>query len=244
MLFSDGCKTSIPDFFRSCDSCEIDLCLYCCKDIRDGKLKRVEVGDTDSGRNWTSVDSGEITCGKCEANKMKLCTLFVHGFVAKLISDAANLVDKSEISKELKNLPCHICVENIKKFQEAEKEAQLPIEEDGLPTSEQAKLQNKESVRKASSRPDNSSNFLWCPSYDDLKIEEHGPALVHFQQHWKLGEPVIVRDLLSKWNGLSWEPDVMHRAFREMGKRGKSLEESKDVYAIDCFEWSQVNFET
>lgn len=42
ILCSNNCKTSIVDFHRSCTSCLYDLCLTCCREIRDGCLQGVK----------------------------------------------------------------------------------------------------------------------------------------------------------------------------------------------------------
>lgn len=39
VLCSNNCKTSIFDFHRNCSSCSYDLCLTCCRELRDGHLK-------------------------------------------------------------------------------------------------------------------------------------------------------------------------------------------------------------
>lgn len=36
ILDSDNCKTSIVDFHRSCKKCSYDLCLSCCRQLRQG----------------------------------------------------------------------------------------------------------------------------------------------------------------------------------------------------------------
>lgn len=36
---SNRCKTSIADLYRSCSSCQYDLCIKCCKEFRDGCLQ-------------------------------------------------------------------------------------------------------------------------------------------------------------------------------------------------------------
>ncbi|KAL6970132.1 hypothetical protein U1Q18_029837 [Sarracenia purpurea var. burkii] len=85
--------------------------------------------------------------------------------------------------------------------------------------------------RKAAHRENSSDNYLYCPDI------QHGD-LKHFQQHWIKGEPVIVSNVLEHTSGLSWEPMVMWRAFRQMKhtKHSKHL----DVVAIDCLDWSEV----
>ncbi|OVA18833.1 zinc finger protein [Macleaya cordata] len=38
-MYCNNCKTSIIDFHRSCANCSYDLCLACCREIRDGSLQ-------------------------------------------------------------------------------------------------------------------------------------------------------------------------------------------------------------
>ncbi|XP_028090779.1 lysine-specific demethylase JMJ25-like [Camellia sinensis] len=69
-------------------------------------------------------------------------------------------------------------------------------------------------------------------------MEDHD--IEHFQQHWRKGEPVIVRNVLDRTSGLSWEPMVMWRALREKGAKGKFKEETTSVKALDCLDWCEV----
>ncbi|XP_077248729.1 lysine-specific demethylase JMJ27-like [Tasmannia lanceolata] len=89
--------------------------------------------------------------------------------------------------------------------------------------------------RKAASREDSEDNCLYCPSARDTRNND----LVHFQLHWMKGEPVIVRNVPDLTSGLSWEPFVMWRAFREMTK-SKADSESLTVKALDCLDWCEV----
>ncbi|OIT37870.1 lysine-specific demethylase jmj25 [Nicotiana attenuata] len=38
-MYCNNCKTSIVDFHRNCSSCSYDLCLTCCRELRDGHLR-------------------------------------------------------------------------------------------------------------------------------------------------------------------------------------------------------------
>lgn len=58
------------------------------------------------------------------------------------------------------------------------------------------------------------------------------------------GEPVIVRNVLEKTSGLSWEPMVMWRAFRETGGNVKFKDETRSVKATDCLDWCEVGYLT
>ncbi|KAJ0693155.1 putative transcription factor C2H2 family [Helianthus annuus] len=57
----------------------------------------------------------------------------------------------------------------------------------------------------------------------------------HFRSRWSKGEPIIVHDVLSTSSGLSWEPMVLWRAFRD-----KTKKDNYDVNAINCLDWSKV----
>lgn len=90
-------------------------------------------------------------------------------------------------------------------------------------------------LKKAASRQGSSDNYLYCPTGRDLQPGE----IKHFQWHWSKGEPVVVSNVLETTSGLSWEPLVMWRAFRQIThtKHGQQLE----VKAIDCLDWCEVS---
>lgn len=93
---------------------------------------------------------------------------------------------------------------------------------------------NSKNRRKAASRSDSDDNYLFCPSSD---IQEG--HLEHFQTHWRMGEPVVVSNVLELTSGLSWEPMVMWRAFRNiLIKEGSS---DLVVTAVDCLDWCEVH---
>ncbi|XP_021750702.1 lysine-specific demethylase JMJ25-like isoform X2 [Chenopodium quinoa] len=86
-------------------------------------------------------------------------------------------------------------------------------------------------VRKCAFREGSNDNYLYCPDAGDIQNGD----LKHFQWHWTLGEPIIVRNALETNPGLSWEPMVMWRAFREVGNRVLK------VKAVNCSDWSEVD---
>jgi lysine-specific demethylase 3 len=67
-----------------------------------------------------------------------------------------------------------------------------------------------------------------------------GAALRHFQHHWGLGEPVIVRNTHKTDHALSWEPFVMWRACRETSRKNV-VEEASLVDALLCLDWTFVS---
>ncbi|KAG5381435.1 hypothetical protein IGI04_032905 [Brassica rapa subsp. trilocularis] len=91
-------------------------------------------------------------------------------------------------------------------------------------------------TRQAASRKNGHDNFLYSPTALDLAEDDNA----HFQSHWIKAEPVIVRNVLEKTSGLSWEPMVMWRACREMDPKAKCKGEAKAVKAVDCLDWCEV----
>ncbi|KAL4186127.1 hypothetical protein AMTRI_Chr09g32200 [Amborella trichopoda] len=103
--------------------------------------------------------------------------------------------------------------------------------------SESGQLADSEKMlRRAAGREESDDNYIYCPTARDV----HDGELEHFQMHWTKGEPVIVRNVLDGTLGLSWEPMVMYRAFREKpgSRTGKVV---LDVTAIDCLDWCEVD---
>jgi lysine-specific demethylase 3 len=95
-------------------------------------------------------------------------------------------------------------------------------------------------VRLAAFRENSNDNFLYC--LED--VNKADDEINHFQRHWMSGEPVIVRNVLEKTSGLSWEPMVMWRAFRETGGNVKFKDETRSVKATDCLDWCEVGYLT
>ncbi|XP_021761681.1 lysine-specific demethylase JMJ25-like [Chenopodium quinoa] len=89
--------------------------------------------------------------------------------------------------------------------------------------------------RKSASREDSDDNYLYYPAAIDIKNED----LEHFQWHWARAEPIIVRDVLETTSGLSWEPMVMWRAFRQL-KHPKHTRQL-NVRAINCLNWCELD---
>lgn len=86
-------------------------------------------------------------------------------------------------------------------------------------------------TRNAASRSGSSDNYLFCPRSLDVLLKEE--ELLHFQEHWTKGEPVIIRNALDNTHGLSWEPMVMWRALCE-NLDSTSSSKMSEVKAIDC----------
>ncbi|CAN8237695.1 unnamed protein product [Cochlearia groenlandica] len=242
-IFCDLCRTSIANFFRSCPNpaCSCDICLSCCKDLREGfnnqerdKKAIAQERDerenaqetenkTDEGKdlkdyvpldfsNWKLNLDGSIPCPPKECGGCGSSTL------------------------ELKRLRKNDWVENL--IMKAE-EVTVDFRPPEVEISHECSSCNtsSESIRRqAAFRKNFHDNFLYSPNAVELDEGD----IAHFQSHWMRAEPVIVRNVLEKTSGLSWEPMVMWRACREMDPKVKCKEEAKSVRAVDCKDWCEV----
>ncbi|XP_023749323.2 lysine-specific demethylase JMJ26 isoform X2 [Lactuca sativa] len=256
-MYCDCCKTSIFDLHRSCPSCQYDLCLQCCWELRDGNLQgnkekfiiefkdpgpdylhggKDEYDERKQNREtrntacyvenaapkekqsheWKSLDDGRIPCppesmGGCGRGILELMRIKPLDSVSKLLEKTQKLLKMHKLKEDMREMPEEwcSCSDFINKS-------------DGQ-------------LRKAASREDSNDNYLYCPRAIDIKTGD----LKHFQWHWSKGEPVIVSNVLETTLGLSWEPMVMWRAFRQMTntKHDKLL----DVSALNCLDWCEVD---
>ncbi|XP_042054590.1 lysine-specific demethylase JMJ25-like isoform X2 [Salvia splendens] len=248
-IYCDNCRTSIVDYHRSCPRCSYDLCLTCCRELRDGHLQGGEKGPSfkyvDYGYDylhggkksvqastmenklddspcspsqWKLEENDVILCppktkGGCGEESLVLNCLLPDDYVSNLLVEAKKIFDAPKIkcAPECLERSC-----SCSKF----------LNGDDFMAQKTC---------KAASREDSSDNNLYTPSAVDI---EHGD-LKHFQWHWSKGEPVIVSNVLETTLGLSWEPMVMWRAFRQV----KNLDHDTllDVTAITCLDWCEVD---
>lgn len=242
-ICSDNCRTSIFDLHRSCSNCSSDLCLICCQEIRDGNLqgggeavvvqyisqgldymhgekeeiveKSAEVQPKDhvrTGSEWKANEDGSISC-HCGNGILVLKCIFPENEISDLVDKAEKIAKTCELldvgTTSLRGCPCFDSNGNVD-------------------------LSNP-NLLKAASREDSYDNYLYCPWAKDIQHDD----LKHFQHHWMKAEPVLVRNVLETASGLSWEPMVMWRAFRQIKKL--KHETHLDVQAIDCLDGCQVS---
>ncbi|CAA0813423.1 Transcription factor jumonji (jmjC) domain-containing protein [Striga hermonthica] len=239
-IYCDNCKTSIVDFHRSCPNCLYDLCLTCCKEIREGCLRGCEslsIQYVDRGKDylhgveaitkqvkplrnnkldsmpeqtplpkWDATLLGEIPCPPKERGGCGQGKLEL-----KCIFEDSWL---SEMKEKAKRLTAACGPAEV--FQSATQCPCLESSDDGQ-------------LRKCAYRVNSDDNHLYCPLASDMKLRE----LEHFQRHWRMGEPIIVRDVLKLASGLSWDPMVMWRAFRDV-KKGSS---DSMLKTLDCLDF-------
>lgn len=245
---SNNCKTSIVDYYRSCPKCSYDLCLYCCREIRNGSLQAAKMAVKHFDRGKAYLHGGKplpLPSGKKET---------------KLISKKyMRLISEWKVGKN-SDIPCpvkklggcgHECLELKCMFPdswllELQKKTEKLVKIHSLIDMPHSSTQccscfklngeidtcNKK-LRKAASREDFVDNYLYCPSSSDMQHE----GLEHFRSHWIKGEPVIITDMFKFASGLSWEPMVMWRAVRDFSNsKGSSNFVVKAIDCLDCCE--------
>ncbi|XP_011021911.1 PREDICTED: lysine-specific demethylase JMJ25-like isoform X2 [Populus euphratica] len=253
-MFCDNCRTSIFDYHRSCSNCSSDLCLLCCCEIRAGCLqgggpdvvmeyidrgfkymhgeheeikdellagspkKTVSVDFTGPKSGWKVNEDGSIHCA-CGSGNLQLKCLFPNKgvnfsvSVSELVKKVEDVLKNCEIDSA--NAPVELCM--------------------CFNSNGNHDICNGNESLKAACREDSDDNYLFNPKAKDIMEDD----LKHFQFHWKRAEPVIVSNVLDTASGLSWEPMVMWRAFRQIKheKHGTLL----DVKAIECLSCCEVD---
>ncbi|KAK1426058.1 hypothetical protein QVD17_14726 [Tagetes erecta] len=183
-IFCDNCGSYTCDFYRSC-ACGYDLCLLCCRELRNGQLKGMTY-------RWKAHIDGSIPClpkdmGGCNDGTLELKRIMRVNWVVNLLDRAQGLY-KMNFGYD-----------------------------------------NPESCMQF------SGDHLYCLSAKDIQPQ----YMQRFQYHWSKGEPIIVSDVLSASSGLSWEPMVLWRAFRDI-KKSSNNAHAYEVHAINCLDWSEV----
>ncbi|KAL9163121.1 hypothetical protein ABFS82_06G020800 [Erythranthe guttata] len=248
-VYCDNCKTSIVNFHRSCSNaaCSYDICLDCCKELRKGlqpggieaqtTLNSAEISperrNSSNDENitlpstnkhadnmccgppkWEAKNNGSIPCppkelGGCGTDNLVLKRIFSANWVDKLIKSAEDYTSNYHLPDIDFSKECSLC----------------------FAASSSRGSNDSSKLEQAASRENSKDNFLYCPDAVDLGNAE----FEHFQMHWRRGEPVIVRNSLAMSSGLSWEPMVMLRAFRNASRNC--------VKAIDCLDWCEVEID-
>ncbi|CAN1805138.1 Lysine-specific demethylase JMJ25 [Linum perenne] len=196
------CKTAIFDYYRTCSSCGCDVCLVCCREIRDYYRTGPQ---PKSSWNVDAIDDIRCACG---SGNLELRTLFSSNWVSQLVNRAEGLLQGlGVVSVPPSANKCACCNSNGDQCDQ---------------------------LLKASSRKESDDNYLFYPKAKDLTEEDYE----HFRHHWMKGEPVIVGNVLETGTGLSWDPEVMWRAFRQI--KSKKHDALYDVKTLYCLDWREV----
>ncbi|KAG5012540.1 hypothetical protein JHK86_024801 [Glycine max] len=220
-VVNNFCRIPITDYHRCCPSCSYDLCLNCCRDLREATADHNKEPQTEqakiSDRNilskflhWRSNDNGSIPCppkeyGGCGYSSLNLSPIFKMNWVAKLVKNVEEMVSGCRISNV--DGPLETGLNDLRLCQYSHREA-------------------------------SNDNYLYCPAFDDIKTDGIGS----FRKHWKTSEPIIVKQVFDGSSILSWDPMVIWRDILET-TYGKAKDENGMVKAIDCLDGSEVDIE-
>ncbi|XP_050156624.1 lysine-specific demethylase JMJ25-like isoform X3 [Malus sylvestris] len=255
--YCNNCKTSIVDLHRSCPLCSYDLCLICCREIRDGRLlgareevifKYINQGlDYLHGGKGDTVDLPSEVNTKCHAGSTYDWKANSDG---SIVCPPENMDGCGHSFLELRCMFAENHVRELVKKAEGIAQTYKLMHVAGT-SAHQCSCCNSVSgvdmssnkLREAASREGSDDNYLYCPRATDIQHED----FKRFQCHWIRGEPVIVSNVLDTASGLSWEPSVMWRACRQKHTRHDKLKNNRhvnQVKVIDCLDWCEVNILT
>ncbi|XP_030457005.1 lysine-specific demethylase JMJ26-like [Syzygium oleosum] len=244
-VYCNNCATSIVDFHRSCPECSFELCLNCCQEIRQGKLSsRAEV------KLQYEVRGNDYIHGDLVA--LQDIDLVPH---TETIPHAAQSIEwKANTDGSINCAPsemggCGNRKLELKRIHDKDWIGKLEMRARNL--LEIGKIEHTtrkhncsktgdKMLRKAASREHSADNYLYCPASSAILDEEE---LLCFRSHWIKGEPVIVRNVLERTPGLSWEPMVMWRALCG-NMDSTSGSKFSEVKAIDCLAGCEVAIST
>ncbi|CAM0951261.1 unnamed protein product [Alopecurus aequalis] len=238
-VFCDNCRTSIFDLHRSCPNCSYELCIACCKELREknllGSCHEELVSYPHRGFDYMHGGDPLPEPINCKGTNLPSCK-------PKTTKWAA-------FGKLIRCPPTELggCGEHILKLRQIlPKDWLNNLEMDALRLSMQLepsdivsgytcecpKCTKNENSRHAATRENSTDNYIYCPKSDNGKADD----LSHFQSHWVKGEPVIVQGVVQKMPHLSWEPPHM---WSEVHGASASSD-MKNVKAIDCLACCEV----
>ncbi|KAM5561214.1 E3 ubiquitin-protein ligase JMJ24 [Rosa sericea] len=228
------CRIPIIDYHWHCPNCAYDLCLNCCLDLREASMQVVkgevskEIGDESQEKgtvleqlpkvrlnfsekfsDWKANSDGSIPCPPKEYGGC--------GYSALSLSRIFKMNWVAKLVKNVEEMVSGCRVNDADNLEKTEV--------------------NDPRLCQYAHRED-SDNFLYCPSSQDIKSD----GIANFKRHWLRGEPIIVKRVFDSSSVSSWDPMVIWRGIRETTDE-KSKDQNRKVKAVDCYDWSEVDIE-
>ncbi|KAK2429821.1 lysine-specific demethylase JMJ25 [Trifolium repens] len=233
-VYCDHCATSIVDFHRSCVNCSFEICLSCCKEIRNGSIEprsELKVQYIDRGYDYMyGGDRDLLYSVSCNASNAECHVQIFPKWKAKR---------DGSIGCAPKGLGG--CGESVMELKRMLPDGRIPnlITKAHNMLKHFCHIEDERNVEEAVTNC-KTDNIIYLPMSSDLSKE----GLFEFQKHWKKGEPIIVRDVLNQGTGLSWEPMVTFRALFGNLASGDNLNDTSEIKAIDCLSGCEVDINT
>ncbi|XP_060178737.1 lysine-specific demethylase JMJ26-like isoform X1 [Lycium barbarum] len=243
-IYCNYCSAFIVDFHRSCSSCSYELCLTCCKELRNGNLQadasEVRMQYIDNGPGYLHGKGCSITSSaKNGTAEVKIRDKTKGAMASNWKAKEDGTIpcppkDMGGCSKGTLKLRC-IFSENwisqlLQKAKEIARKCKLKEMHNDSElhySCSKSKGANGGKLRKAAARANSDDNYVFCPAAVDTRRANFR----HFRLHMLKGEPVVVTNVLDNALGLSWEPMVMWRACRQTKK-------ASDV--LNCLNWCKL----
>ncbi|PWA45881.1 hypothetical protein CTI12_AA512820 [Artemisia annua] len=227
-MYCDCCKTSIFDLHRSCSSCNYDLCLQCCWELRDGNLQgykeEVIFQFEDPGTEYLHGGKSKCNVVNGSANLLQRkkkqnydwntlddgtipCAPKSMGGCGNGILVLKHIKPGNKVSELLES------AESLLKKHKLEEDMREMPKEWCTCSEIESDVADDDQLRKAAYRECSDDNYLYCPRAIDIQSGD----LKHFQWHWSKGQPVIVSNVLETTLGLSWEPMDKKELFGSKG---------------------------
>ncbi|CAN4078997.1 unnamed protein product [Withania somnifera] len=228
------CRIPIVDYHRHCSNCSYDLCLSCCKDLRDA----TKLVQEDRGKQFP----GRADCKETVSKEVKLSNLHL-SILSKLSDWKAN--SNGSIPCPPKQYGgCSSSVLSLKRIFKMNWVAKLVknVEEmvSGCKVCDSGDLENPSEGKlfQAAHRENGDDNFLYHPSSEDIRNE----GIETFRKHWGRGKPFIIKDIYDVSSMSNWDPIEIWRGVRETTVE-KAKDDNRTVKATDCFDWSEMDIQ-
>lgn len=250
-----NCRASIVDFHRNCTSCSYNLCLSCCREFRQGKLR----GGIKENKVMHPIRKRSCTSADKLPSKRKQNSTSRQGSGHKSIASQTLLqnwkvCEDGRIScppkifggcgDSILDLRCLFSFGWTEELQVSVKDIvdsyDFPDASDvdpccSLCSNTDHRANRIRLLQEAARRDVTSDNFLYYPTVQDLHIEN----LEHFQKHWGKGHPVIVRNVIQAVPNMSWDPVTMFCTY--LGKSHAQAQNDKEaITTTNCFDWYEV----
>ncbi|PON49333.1 WRC domain containing protein [Parasponia andersonii] len=248
------CKGLILDLHRSCPNCSYNLCLSCCRDLRQESFR----GDTKSSISMHSNKRNTRAANMRRTEKKSIRTK--QNSSSKYIASSVSLPEwKAHNGNGDTSCPpskfggcgeSHLklrCLFPLNWTKDLEVSAEEIVCSYDVPETSDIssgcslclgmdqKAEGRKHLQEAAVREDSSDNFLYYPTLRDV----HGDNLEHFQKHWLKGHPVIVRNVLQATSRLSWDPVLMFCTYLE--RSISKYKSNKDLCEVSsCLDWCEV----
>lgn len=229
---SDFCRIPIIDYHRHCTNCSYDLCLSCCKDIREASTASVnqelndialETNDGDKGPYRARLTQVQLnlfkrfSSWKADLDGSIQCPPKANGGCGSSILTLKRIFKMNWVAKLVKNVEEMVNGCNINSSSDSEE------------------IGGSLRLLQAANRENDSNNFLYYASSEDLKSE----GIKDFRMQWSRRKPVIIKEVCDDSAMTLWDPIAIWKGIKETTEE-KAKDANRILKAVDCTDWTEV----